>query len=50
MGLIAIGDVHGCARTLDTLLERLYLQPEDHLIFVGDYIDRGPDSCGVIQR
>ena len=50
MGLIAIGDIHGCARTLDALLGRLDLQQDDHLVFVGDYIDRGPDSKGVIDR
>ena len=50
MGLIAIGDIHGCARTLDVLLERLAPTREDHLIFIGDYIDRGPDSKGVIDR
>ncbi|RMF59748.1 MAG: serine/threonine protein phosphatase [Bacteroidetes bacterium] len=50
MGLIAIGDIHGCARTLDALLERLAPAPEDHLVFVGDYVDRGPDSRGVIAR
>ncbi|ARA93953.1 MAG: serine/threonine protein phosphatase [Bacteroidetes bacterium] len=50
MGLIAIGDIHGCARTLDRLLERLAPSADDHLVFVGDYIDRGPDSNGVISR
>ena len=50
MGLIAIGDIHGCARTLDRLLARLAPTDEDHLVFIGDYIDRGPDSKGVIDR
>lgn len=50
MGLIAIGDIHGCAATLDLLLARLDLSPDDHLVFVGDYIDRGPDARSVIQR
>ena len=49
MSLIAIGDVHGCARTLNVLLRKLDLQPDDHVVFVGDYVDRGPDSRGVIQ-
>ena len=44
MGLIAIGDIHGCARTLDALLKLLESQTDDHLIFIGDYMDRGPDS------
>lgn len=50
MGLIAIGDVHGCARSLDALLEALDPTPDDHLVFVGDYTDRGPSSRTVIDR
>ena len=56
MALYAIGDVHGCARTLDALLDALAqdadgtLGPKDTLVFVGDYVDRGPDSPGVIDR
>lgn len=50
MGLLAIGDLHGCARTLDALLARLAPTSDDHLVFIGDYIDRGPDSRGVIER
>ena len=46
----AIGDVHGCARTLDALLAALELGPGDELVFVGDYVDRGPDSYAVIER
>jgi serine/threonine protein phosphatase 1 len=50
MGLIAIGDIHGCAQTLDAMLERLDPSADDHLVFVGDYVDRGPDSRAVIER
>lgn len=50
MGLIAIGDIHGCANTLNKLLERLVLIKDDHLVFMGDYIDRGPFSKGVINH
>ena len=56
MALYAIGDVHGCAATLDALIGRLAddaggtLGPSDTLVFVGDYIDRGPDSPAVIDR
>ena len=49
MALVAIGDIHGCRATLDALLGVLAPTPEDHLVFVGDYIDRGPDSYGVIE-
>jgi serine/threonine protein phosphatase 1 len=50
MGLIAIGDIHGCAKSFDALLQTLAPSSDDHLLFVGDYIDRGPDSKGVIDR
>jgi len=44
---IAVGDIHGCLETLRRLIERLPEQEE--LIFLGDYIDRGPESAGVVQ-
>jgi serine/threonine protein phosphatase 1 len=47
---IAIGDVHGCSAALDALLEALQPRPEDTIVALGDYVDRGPDSAGVIQR
>ncbi|MDE2828026.1 MAG: metallophosphoesterase family protein [Bacteroidota bacterium] len=50
MGLIAVGDIHGCSRTLKALLKALSLGEEDHLVFLGDYVDRGPDTRGVIQQ
>lgn len=50
MGLIAIGDIHGCCETLDALLEELAPGKDDKLIFVGDYVDRGPCSRAVIDR
>lgn len=49
MGLVAIGDVHGCVETLEALMERLELASGDQVVFIGDYIDRGPDSKGVID-
>ncbi len=50
MEFIAIGDIHGCARSLEALLDRLGPTPDAHLVFVGDYVDRGPDSAAVIER
>jgi serine/threonine protein phosphatase 1 len=48
---IAIGDVHGDLAQLDLLLTRLpALDEGDTLVFLGDYLDRGPDSAGVIAR
>lgn len=49
MAFIAIGDIHGCSVTLEALLTELAPTSEDTLIFIGDYIDRGPDSKGVID-
>lgn len=46
----AIGDIHGQARLLDALLAELPREPGDYTVFVGDYIDRGPDSCRVVER
>lgn len=45
----AIGDVHGCRRELELLLEALSPGEDDLLIFVGDLINRGPDSHGVLE-
>ncbi len=46
----AIGDIHGDLRALRILLSRLpSLDPQDTLVFLGDYIDRGPDSAGVVD-
>lgn len=42
-----IGDIHGCAFELGELLRAL--PKTEPLVFVGDYIDRGPDSAGVIE-
>lgn len=50
MSIFAIGDIHGRRRALDRLLDQLPLQDEDTLVFLGDYVDRGPDSRGVIER
>jgi serine/threonine protein phosphatase 1 len=47
---IAIGDVHGCSAALDALLEAIRPRPDDCIVTLGDYINRGPDSRGVIER
>lgn len=46
---IAIGDVHGCSVALQTLLDEIALQSNDTLVMLGDYVDRGPDSSGVVE-
>lgn len=50
MRLLAIGDIHGCSQALDTLLAVVAPGGDDFLIVLGDYVDRGPDSKGVIDR
>jgi serine/threonine protein phosphatase 1 len=47
---IAIGDIHGCAEALRALLAAVDPQPQDTVITLGDYVDRGPDSRGVIEQ
>lgn len=49
MRLIAIGDIHGCLPELKELMEVIKPTPNDRLVFMGDYIDRGPDSVGVVK-
>jgi serine/threonine protein phosphatase 1 len=49
MATIAVGDIHGRLDRLEELLEALPIWP-DEFVFLGDYIDRGPDSRGVIDR
>ena len=48
--IIAIGDIHGCSRELDALIQAIMPGPADTIITLGDYIDRGPDSCGVVEE
>jgi serine/threonine protein phosphatase 1 len=48
--IFAIGDIHGCANTLHKLIfEKICVRKSDTIYCVGDYIDRGPDSKGVID-
>lgn len=48
--LIAIGDIHGQLDQLNRLLELVSPSEDDRLVFLGDYVDRGQDSKGVIDR
>jgi serine/threonine protein phosphatase 1 len=50
MRTLAIGDIHGCLRQFDALLEGIAPSPDDRIVLLGDYIDRGPDSSGVVKR
>ena len=46
---LVIGDVHGCLEELHELLALLDPSPGDRLFFLGDLVDRGPDSLGVVR-
>lgn len=47
---IAIGDIHGCYKSLEALLQKLESYADRRFVFIGDYIDRGPDSKKVVDR
>jgi serine/threonine protein phosphatase 1 len=48
--IYAIGDIHGCLDHLLRLLDLVNPDLDRHLlVFVGDYVDRGPDSSGVVD-
>ena len=47
--VFVIGDIHGCDSLLESLLTK-WNPEEEQLVFLGDYIDRGPDSLKVVQR
>lgn len=48
--LYAVGDIHGESGKLDELLDLLPLEQGDKLVFLGDYVDRGPDARAVVER
>lgn len=48
--IVAIGDIHGCSVALATLIQAIRPTALDTLVFLGDYIDRGPDSKGAIEQ
>jgi serine/threonine protein phosphatase 1 len=54
--VFAIGDIHGCSSLLDELhgriAEDIAMAPPERvlIVYLGDYVDRGPDSSGVIAR
>ena len=48
--VLAFGDIHGMYEKLTALMEKISFDPEeDLLVFLGDYIDRGPDSVSCLQ-
>ncbi len=49
MSIYVVGDIHGCYEEMVSLLDALSLSPADQLVFLGDYVDRGPDSKAVLS-
>lgn len=47
---LVIGDVHGCSNELERLLKLAHLHDKMDVVFVGDLINKGPDSIGVLAR
>ena len=46
---LAIGDIHGCFNALRTLVDFVEFRPDDTIITLGDYVDRGPNSREVLD-
>lgn len=46
---IIIGDVHGCIHELKSLVSKIAIASNDELYFIGDLIDKGPDSVAVVK-
>jgi serine/threonine protein phosphatase 1 len=50
MRYLAIGDIHGYAQALKQLLTLADLRPDDQVLTLGDYVDRGPNSRDVLDQ
>lgn len=46
---IAVGDVHGCSKALNTLIDEIRPCHDDLIVTLGDYVNRGPNSRGVLD-
>jgi serine/threonine protein phosphatase 1 len=46
---IAVGDVHGCSKALKAVIEAIKPARDDTVVMLGDYVNRGPDSRGVLD-
>jgi len=49
MATYAIGDIHGCFTALESLLQVVQPKSDDTIVFLGDYVDRGPNSAHVLE-
>ena len=50
MRLLAVGDIHGCLAAFDDLLNWVQPTPDDVIVALGDFVDRGPNTRGVLDR
>ncbi len=50
MRVLAVGDIHGCLAAFDDLLEWVRPALQDVVVVLGDFVDRGPNTCGVLDR
>ena len=50
MRYIVLTDIHGELEKLENVLSKIEAHKDDVFVFMGDYIDRGPDSRGVVDR
>lgn len=46
---LAIGDIHGCFTSLKSLIEQVGVRDTDVIITLGDYCNRGPNTCAVLD-
>ena len=46
---LVIGDIHGCLTALETMFQVVMPSSKDLIVTLGDYVDRGPNSKGVID-
>lgn len=49
MSLFAIGDIHGYTEAITSLINAVGPSPEDTVVFLGDYVDKGPDVAGTVE-
>jgi len=47
--VFAVGDIHGCFEPLKEVIEQSNIDASDTVVFLGDYVDRGPQSKDVIE-